>query len=664
MFKKILIANRGEIACRVIKTAHQLGIECVAVYSEVDQNALHVKMADEAYCIGPAPSQESYLNITQIIKVAQQAKPQAIHPGYGFLAENAAFAQACIDAGLIFIGPSPKAMALMGEKGAAKALMIKNKIPCIPGYHEKDQSEKALMQAADNIGYPILLKAACGGGGKGMRTVEDKKNFVDALAAVKREAQASFNDDRIILEKHITQARHIEIQILADQQGHCIHLFERECSIQRRHQKIIEEAPACNLSGSLRQAMGEVAIQVAQAVNYTGAGTVEFLLDNAGSFYFMEMNTRLQVEHPVTEMITGLDLVAWQLRIADGEKLDLQQEDLIIKGHAIELRLCAEDPYHQFLPSSGKIDYLELPINQDPAIRIDSAMVQGDTITPYYDSLLAKIISWDEQREVALNKLRTTLNRIHLVGIKTNQSLLSDLLQLDDFVQGQYNTSLIIQHEKQLLHTDEKIELETIVIATLYLLLQQKMAQPKSNREDDYSPWQQRSAWRMNLPRQQKFILVDDKAQINIEVEYQQAAYQIKIHKQLFSVTGTLVRDNLIHAYINQKHYKATIIHKNNKLTIFSNTGQQQLSLVNLAEHYSHIETAAGQLNAPMPGTIVAVHVHPGDQVKSGDDLITLEAMKMEHTIYAPSNGKIEHVNYQCGDQVNEGSELLTIEAS
>lgn len=446
LFKKLLIANRGEIACRIIKTAQRLGIQCVAIYSEIDAQALHVALADEAYCIGPALSRDSYLCIDKIIAIAQSSGAQAIHPGYGFLSENADFATACSNAKLYFIGPSANAIRIMGNKHLAKKMIADANIPIIPGYHDDNQNPEYLAIKAEQLGYPILLKPSAGGGGKGMHIVHHPDDFLSLLATAKREAKASFDDDQLILEKIIEQPRHIEVQIFGDQHGNIVHLFERDCSIQRRHQKVIEEAPAINIAPDVLQKMRAIAIKIAQTIQYVGAGTVEFLLAPNDDFYFMEMNTRLQVEHPVTEMISQQDLVEWQLRVAAGEILPAQQSDITMHGHAIEARIYAEDPTQDFLPSIGQITDLQLPA-ENQHVRIDTGIRSGDIISPYYDALIAKLIVWDKNRADALLRLKQALRDIHLTGIQHNTLFLKKIIDHTDFCAVNFNTNFIEQLE-------------------------------------------------------------------------------------------------------------------------------------------------------------------------------------------------------------------------
>lgn len=663
MFKRILIANRGEIACRIIRTAQRLGIQCIAVYSSADANALHVKLADEAYCIGPAPSSESYLCIDKIVAIAKQSYAQAIHPGYGFLSENADLAEACLKANIVFIGPSAPAIRAMGSKSEAKKIMEKAGVALVPGYHADAQDIQTLQTAADAIGYPILLKAAAGGGGKGMRIVWQSHELTDAVAATKREAKASFNNDHILLEKYLINPRHIEMQIFADMQGNTIHLFERDCSIQRRHQKILEEAPAPGISTELRKHIGTAAVTAAKAINYVGAGTIEFLLDAHGNYYFMEMNTRLQVEHPVTEMITGLDLVEWQLKIACGEPLPLTQDQLKIQGHALEARIYAEDPNNDFLPATGQINHLATP-SQTTHIRIDSGIQAGDVINPYYDPMLAKLIVWDSNREHALQRLVDALNEFAIIGTKTNIGILSAIASHPDYLAGKFDTCFIQTHLKDLL-APHKIDAETLALVTLYVLLQQKIKASQATNSILFpsSPWHEVDNWRSNLPNIQTLhFMVNEDEQI-VYVEHHAKNYVITINEKLFYVEGTLDRSYKINAKLNDKSIKAHIFQDKNNLFVLNNSKRYEVTIVTIDTHnFQHQQEAKHQLTAPMPGKLIALLVNAGQEVEKGARLAIIEAMKMEHTIHAPAQGRIKEWFFQVGDLVNEGAELLAFE--
>ena len=662
MFNKILIANRGEIACRIIQTIRSLKIQSVAIYSTADQNARHVKLADEAYWIGASPSSESYLNIDNIIHAAKGAGVDAIHPGYGFLAENPDFASSCEKAHIRFIGPTAQSIATMGSKSHAKAIMHQAKVPILPDYYSEDQCVTSLLQAAKKLGFPLLLKPIAGGGGKGMRVIHSETEFEENLTAVQREAQASFDNKQVMLEKYLGQARHIEIQIAADRHGNVVCLFERDCSIQRRYQKIIEEAPALRLTQELRSKMGKAAIKAARAIDYEGVGTVEFLLDENENFYFMEMNTRLQVEHPVTEMITGIDLVAWQLIIAAGDKLPLAQQDISIKGHAIEVRIYAEIPEQQFLPATGKIIYLSQP-KQNQHLRIDSGIKINDEISIYYDPLLAKIIAWDETRDMALQKLAQALQAYHLVGVKTNLKFLLDIIQHPSFEQCNFNTHFIETYQSELFQ-EKKLHPETIALASIFILLNQAKCYREQTQKtaDPYSPWSSSDAWQMNLPAHQTIQYTYHNNVFSVEVIYKTNHYQLTLPDQSNLHASAILEGGCqIDATINGKKMQATVIEKNNTLTIFDCYGQRTLTRFDPLTNYREDSSQEQHLRAPMPATIVALFKQVGEKVKQGESLVILEAMKMEHTIQAPQDGIIEAIYFSIGDQVDEGVELINL---
>ncbi|MDG1292899.1 MAG: acetyl-CoA carboxylase biotin carboxylase subunit, partial [Pseudomonadales bacterium] len=575
-FNKILIANRGEIACRVMRTARRLGIRTVAVYSDVDSEALHVKMADEAIHIGAAPSRESYLDYPRILQAAKDTGAEAIHPGYGFLSENADFCRACKANNIVFIGPTAEAIEAMGSKSAAKTLMQQANVPLVPGYHGDDQSPAVLKQAANDIAYPVLLKAVAGGGGKGMRQVWSEDEFDEALATAKREAMNAFGNDDMLVEKYLTQPRHIEIQVFCDQHNNAVYLFERDCSIQRRHQKIIEEAPAPGMTPALRQQMGEAAIRSAQAINYEGAGTVEFLLDKDGSFYFMEMNTRLQVEHPITEMITGQDLVEWQLNVAAGEALPLQQEQLSINGHAFEARIYAEDPANDFLPASGQLSFLQTP-KASQHVRIDTGVRQGDEVSVFYDPMISKLIVWDNDRDKALQRLTKALGEYYISGITTNIDFLHRLANCEPFKKADIDTRFIEKNYDEIFNADvesafqsddvkgdketnkekeKKKKEETYYLAALYCLLEQAQnaSADSIHSSDPHSPWHSGDAWRLNQPNNHKLILNIDEQIINISAEQLSSKpspqFAITIDTQTLLAQGVL-NNNTLNAEIN-----------------------------------------------------------------------------------------------------------------
>jgi 3-methylcrotonyl-CoA carboxylase alpha subunit len=497
MFNKVLIANRGEIACRVMLTARKMGLSTVAVYSDADRDALHVAMADEAVNIGPAPPRESYLDGAKIVEACKATGAEAVHPGYGFLSENADFARLCLENGIVFVGPPPCAIEAMGSKSAAKSIMEKAGVPLVPGYHEADQSPDRLGRAALEIGYPVLLKAVAGGGGKGMRMVSATTEFEEALAAARREAASSFGNDDMLVEKYLPRPRHVEVQVFCDRHGHAVYLFERDCSVQRRHQKVIEEAPAPGMTPELRQRMGEAAVLAARAIDYEGAGTVEFLLDEDGAFYFMEMNTRLQVEHPVTEMITGQDLVEWQFRVASAEPLPLRQDQLEISGHAFEARIYAEDPDNGFLPATGLLTHLQPP-RESRHVRVDTGVLQGDEVSVYYDPMIAKLVTWDENRERALARLARALSEYRISGLSTNVSFLYNLATSRPFIDADLNTHFIEQHHELLFHTSDEAHVKDLPLASLYLLLRMEQSshhRARGNEPAGHAYWSDCSEW-------------------------------------------------------------------------------------------------------------------------------------------------------------------------
>ncbi len=648
MFDKLLIANRGEIACRILRTAKRLQIKTVAVYSTADQHALHVQLADEAYCIGDPPSIDSYLCIDKIIAVAKACCAQAIHPGYGFLSENAAFAQACAEADLCFVGPPPHALLIMGAKHTAKQCVSAAGVPVLPGYHGEEQDPLYLQQAADSIGYPVLLKATAGGGGKGMRIVRDPSEFAAALASAKREAQSSFGDSAMLVEKYLENPRHIELQIFADTQGNVIHLFERDCSLQRRQQKIIEEAPAPGLDDVLREAMGQAAIAAAKAVAYTGAGTIEFLLDAAHNFYFMEMNTRLQVEHPVTEMITGLDLVEWQLRVAAGEPLPTQHASR--HGHAFEARIYAEDPAQDFLPCTGRITYLRIPTT-DAYTRVDSGIQQNDVVTPYYDPLLAKLICWGDDRAQALARLQHALADYRIIGVTTNVNFLQRICQLNAFRNAQIHTHFVTQHAAALRATTA-LPLPVVAATCVYLL--------KQNTSNEHaSPWHDNDAWQMNVTAQRDIHLIYQGERLSLSVMYQPTQYQAHWQARTLSFSG-IVHENQIQITLEQVKYQAEIYRQQDTLHVFY--AQQHYVVQYDNPHTLSIDTSVAgtaPLIAPMYGTVTALFVQAEQSVSKGQPLLVIEAMKMEHTLYAPSDGDITELPFAVGDMVSEGVAVI-----
>jgi 3-methylcrotonyl-CoA carboxylase alpha subunit len=654
--KKILIANRGEIACRVMKTCRRLGIATVAVYSEADKAALHVEMADEAVLIGPAAARESYLSIPKIIEAAKQTGAEAIHPGYGFLAENAEFAEAVTKAGMIFIGPPASAIRAMGGKSESKMLMEKAKVPLVPGYHGDKQEEKFLLAEAEKIGFPVLIKASAGGGGKGMRVVESAKDFAEALSGAQREAKSSFGNEKVLIEKYLVNPRHVEIQVFADSHGNAVYLFERDCSIQRRHQKVIEEAPAPGLSQATREKMGAAAVAAAQAIKYVGAGTVEFLLDANENFYFMEMNTRLQVEHPVTELITRLDLVEWQVKVANGDKLPLAQKDLKINGHAFEARLYAEDPSKDFLPGAGQIQFLRFASGNN--IRIDTGVREalngnGDVISTHYDPMIAKIITWGPDRAAALHTMAEALDATHIAGPKSNINFLRRLARHSAFKAGKVNTHFIPDHHHALLPEKTAPAPDTLVLAALGLINQRK-------RKASGDPWNDLSAWRIGGNAADKFIFSDETGEYTLSVSYPAMTVTLLDGKTV-QVALTSSSGMGFAAHIDGKEYNAIVYRHGAQLAIMYNGHHEELHYADPLHAGEDEDSAVGKLTAPMPGKVVAVRVTLGAAVKKGQPLIIVEAMKMEHTITAPADGIVDAINANVGDQVNEKHELIAL---
>jgi 3-methylcrotonyl-CoA carboxylase alpha subunit len=622
MFRTLLIANRGEIAVRVIRTARRMGIRTVAVYSDADAGAAHVALADEAVRIGPAPARESYLRGDAILDAAKATGAEAIHPGYGFLSENAEFAEACAAAGIVFVGPPASAMRAMGLKDRAKALMAKAGVAVVPGYLGDDQAPARLAAEAEKIGYPVLIKAVAGGGGKGMRRVDASGEFAAALDGAKRESKSSFGDDKVLIEKYVSRPRHIEMQVFADSHGNAVHLFERDCSLQRRHQKVIEEAPAPGMPDAMRRAMGEAAVKAAKAVGYVGAGTVEFIVDASDGlkpdrFWFMEMNTRLQVEHPVTEAITGFDLVEWQLRVADGEKLPAAQKDIRASGHAIEARLYAEDPRTGFLPSVGRLERLRLP--QGEGIRVDTGVREGDTVTPFYDPMIAKVIAWDETRTGAAAKLADALATAQIAGVRTNNAFLIRALRHPQFISGEIDTGFIARHEADLIpHTTLPPQVLTAAVA--------QVLSEFAHANGD--PWSAQDGFRLSgASSHAAEFVVDDK---RVSVPFPREAPHID-----------------------------TLRLASGDIAVME---QGETFLVRPYDPFAAAEAAGSssdRIVAPMPGKVAQLLVTPGEAVKKGQPLAVLEAMKMEHTLSAPADAKVAAVEVAQGDQVSEGAVIL-----
>jgi 3-methylcrotonyl-CoA carboxylase alpha subunit len=654
MFVKLLIANRGEIACRVARTARRLGIRTVAVYSDADAQAAHVAACDESVHVGGSRPQDSYLRGDAIIEAARRTGAQAIHPGYGFLSENAGFARDCAAAGLVFVGPSPEAIDAMGSKSAAKALMERAGVPLTPGYHGDRQEPDFLLAEARRIGFPLLIKAVAGGGGKGMRRVDRAEDFAAALAGCRRESQASFGDERVLVEKYVTPARHIEVQVFGDHHGNLVYLFERDCSVQRRHQKVIEEAPAPGMTDGRRRQMGEAAVAAARAVQYRGAGTVEFIVAADGTFYFMEMNTRLQVEHPVTEFITGLDLVEWQLRVAAGGKLPLRQEQVAMRGHAIEARIYAEDPAREFLPSIGTLEYLSPPATSED-VRVDTGVRQGDAITPYYDPMIAKLIVHGSDRAEAIAKLRAALAGYLVAGVHTNVEFLHRLTAAPSFVEARLDTALIERERAWLFAARAPVARLAWDLTMLVFVLAQRGSTAAAR-----SPWDDGSGWRPGAGGQRHQQLRCGDEVVMVKLRMRESMLHVDVDGDVNLVSGGW-RGDWLEASVDGAQVRARAHRHGSRLHLFLDGVQHVIDWV---DPYLPVTTGGdrhGGLAAPMPGRVIAVLVEPGARVKAGAPLLVMEAMKMEHTITAPSAGEVAAIHHAAGDQVREGDELLTL---
>ncbi len=667
MFRKILIANRGEIACRVITAARVMGIRTVAVYSDADRDARHVALADEARRIGPPEARASYLNMEAILAAARDTGAEAIHPGYGFLSENEAFATACAKAGIVFIGPTPEAIAAMGDKSAAKRLMEKAGVPLVPGYHGENQDPLFLQREADKIGYPVLIKASAGGGGKGMRIVVEAGGFPAALASAKREAKASFGDERVLIERYLERPRHIEVQVFGDTHGNLVYLFERDCSVQRRHQKVLEEAPAPGLSPGRRKAMGEAAVAAAKSIKYTGAGTVEFITGQDGTFFFMEMNTRLQVEHPVTEMITGLDLVKMQLTVAAGEPLPVKQKDLEIRGHAIEARIYAENPAKGFLPSTGTLRHLRAPRGIEFAIsggsiRVDSGVREGDTITPHYDPMIAKLIVWGEDRAIALGRMRAALAGYEIVGASTNVEFLSRTVASTAFSAADLDTGLIERCRAELFPPDAGPGDEDLAAAALAELLaeQAQAAAAARTSADPHSPWNIVDGWRLNLGSHHELVFAEGERSHRVEIHFTNSGLKFSRDGRALSLAGH-EENGKLQVTLGEATFRVRAVRDGAHWHLFRDGTHRVLALQS-AQTAPEPDAIIGSLAAPMPGKVLQVLVRPGDTVAKGAPLVILEAMKMEHTIAAPHDGRVAEIHFKAGEQVNEGAELLRLE--
>ncbi len=707
MFNKILIANRGEIACRVISTAKRLGIQTVAVYSDADANAPHVRMADQAFRLGPAAARDSYLRADLILEIAKKTGAQAVHPGYGFLSENEQFANDCAANGVVFIGPPASAIAAMGSKSAAKSLMEKAGVPLVPGYHGDRQEPEFLQAHAVQMGFPVLIKASAGGGGKGMRIVTSAAEFAAALASCQREAKASFGDDHVLIERYLTKPRHIEVQVFADTKGECVYLFERDCSVQRRHQKVIEEAPAPGMTDERRKQMGEAAVSAAKAVGYVGAGTVEFIAEPSGVFYFMEMNTRLQVEHPVTEMICGLDLVEWQLRAAAGEPLPLTQAQLRIDGHSIEARIYAENPSKGFLPATGPIDLLQQPnavrfttgqtahplgqrMQGNPAsVRIDSGIQAGGEISPFYDPMIAKLIVWGPDRASAIARMLSALQEFEVAPLVTNGEFLQRLMQCASFVKADLDTGLI-EREREFLFAPSSTALEVQLCLATAALLAKEQEQSNLAKAASGNPWDSVDGFRLYTPLTRVVQLEHNEQLYSIAISYAKQGYTLSVNggelhclsaPQLLthatvqnaaehgatahnSHATTKPVGKRLHCIIGSQTIQASVLETASHWIVFNNGVPLSFKKVPELSWVNKTAAAGGSVTAPMPGKIVALLVEPGSIIKQGQALLVMEAMKMEHTLTAPSDGTLEEFLFRVGDQVTDGAILLRMTAS
>ena len=666
MFSKILIANRGEIAVRIARTAKAMGVQTVAVCSAVDVNALHTHACDQSVMIGGVSPAESYLNAQRIVEVALTTGAEAIHPGYGFLSENAEFAELCETEGIKFIGPSSKVIRAMGLKSSAKTIVETAGVPLLPGFHGEDQSDEVLVAEASRIGFPLLIKASAGGGGKGMRVVDRLGDFMTSLTGARREAKNSFNNDHVLLERYIKAPRHIEVQIFADQQGNYVHLFERDCSLQRRYQKVIEEAPAPAISEELRRSLGETAITVAKAAGYEGAGTVEFIMDEKKNFYFMEMNTRLQVEHPVTEMITGQDLVEWQLRVAAGEALPKQQKDIKLKGHAVESRVYAENPARDFLPVSGRIEYLQERKGADADVRIDSGVQVGDEVGIYYDPMMSKIICWGETRQAALNKLNVALSAYQLAGIQTNINFLRALISVPDFSEAEQqpknlNTGLINRYIKSLSKSQELISVTAVALFLAYELRGMFDGQLEPGPSSDlYSPWRHIDGWRLNRDASRVFRLICEDQTHEVLLSLCLNKTQFVFDGSEYELNSVGYNSDQIQVKVSGKSAEGFVFDGESGVTIFC---EGQTTVISLSQLDLSVEEESGKLLiAPLPGCVRKILVAVGDSVQKEQALVIVEAMKMEHTILSPKSGTVVEIFYSEGDQVLEGVELLALE--
>ena len=654
MFNKILIANRGEIACRVIRTCKRMGIRTVAVFSEADASAQHVQQADEAFLIGGPRPVDSYLKGDFIIEVAKKSGAEAIHPGYGFLSENAKFARACDEAGVVFIGPTVEAIEKMGSKSAAKALMQTAKVPVVPGYHGDNQDAEFLAGQADIVGYPLLIKAVAGGGGKGMRLVEKAADFIPQLEAARREAKSAFGNDDVLIERFVLGPHHIEFQVFGDTHGNYVHLYERECSIQRRHQKVLEETPSPYLSidENMRKKMGDAAVAAARAIAYRGAGTIEFIAGEDREFFFMEMNTRLQVEHPITEMITGEDLVEWQLRVAAGEPLPLKQKEIITGGHAIEVRICAENPANDFLPETGKMHVFATPhLDAEGDVRLDTGVgvgkFAGDEISVYYDPMIAKLITWGGDRDEAIRRMQSALAETDIIGVKTNLGFLQQLVRHQAFIDGATDTGFIHRHREMLMMDEHNCPAEALIAASLF-----ELARENSNVGNGV--WDSKNGWWLNrgATRTLEFHTADDAVIEMVSIDNLASGCRLKIRGIDFNVTEHTVAGTQIRFTANGIAHRAIVLAHQEKFSVLLSSSRHHLRLVDPFHFEPSEDTNDGRLTAMMPGRVVKVMANAGDKIKKGQALIIMEAMKMEHTIVSPRDGVVERVAFKVGDMV------------
>ncbi len=661
MFERVLVANRGEIACRVIRTCRRLGIHTIAVYSDADRSAQHVRLADEAWPIGGPRPDESYLRGDAIIEVARKTDAQAIHPGYGFLSENTAFSRACVDAGIVFIGPDPASIEAMGSKAAAKHLMAKHGVPLVPGYDGDNQDSAFLAQQAHAIGYPLIIKPSAGGGGKGMQIVRSDAEFPEALAAAQRIAKASFGDASMLLERYIEHPRHIEFQVFGDRLGNVIHIDERECSAQRRYQKVLEETPSPFLDDERRAAMGEAAVAAARAVAYVGAGTVEFIVGPKGDFHFMEMNTRLQVEHPVTEMTHGVDLVEWQLRVADGQPLPLTQEQVRSRGHAIEVRLYAEDPDHGFLPGSGKLTHLQLP-EPSTHVRLDGGVVEGDAVTIFYDPMIAKLIVWDVERPSALQRMREALAACEITGPKSNIAFLERLVRHPAIVEHRIDTGYLDRHLDEFVAGDAAPDAHTLFAAAVAVLLHDE-AHARRDAADPCSPWNRADAWRIGHAGKRLVALSANEQRFEVEAWGHAGAYRLHGTGGCCDIEDAVWDGRTLAARFEGAAMRFHVRADASRVLLHDANGVRwRFARVPAFAWETSDGSMGNQVLAPMPGRVVVIKASPGDKVEAGQELLVMEAMKMELSLKAPRAGTIGSIGAAAGDFVEADVVLISFE--